>query len=206
MARQTTRTKRYLAAVAALESIPDLMRLSHKTVQVIASKEPCALALAGERRLRHAARVGLFAGSFNPLTRAHVVLVNAALRSAGLDTVIWVCAAASVDKERVERASLVDRLAQMRAFIMGRRHDTLVLLNRGLYVDEAYMIRGLLPPSAELLIIVGFDKIMQIFDPRYYDDRDAALRELFSLAHLLVAPRGDYGADALAALLARPEN
>ena len=206
MARQTVQTLRYLAAVAALDSAPELTRLAHDAARVIASEEPCALALAGGRRLRHAARVGLVAGSFNPLTRAHVTLVNAALRAAGLDAVIWACAAASVDKERVERAALVDRLAQMRAFIVGRRRDALVLLNRGLYVDEARTIRALLAPSAELLILVGFDKIVQIFDPRYYDDRDAALRELFSLARLLVAPRGDDRAEALAALLAQPEN
>lgn len=206
MARQTVQTRRYLAAVAALDSTPEMTRLSHDAARVIASQEPCALALAGERRLRHATRVGLFPGSFNPLTRAHVTLVNAALRAAGLDAVIWACAAASVDKERVERAALVDRLAQMRAFIAGRRRDALVLLNRGLYVDEARTIRPLLAPSAELLILVGFDKIVQIFDPRYYDDRDAALRELFSLARLLVAPRGNDHAEALAALLARPEN
>src|SRR6185437_16830019 len=37
-------------------------------------------------------------------------------------------------------------------------------------------------------------------------DRDAALRALFSLARLLVAPRDGEGAEALAALLAQPEN
>jgi nicotinic acid mononucleotide adenylyltransferase len=120
--------------------------------------------------------------------------------------IIWACAAVSVDKERVERAALVDRLAQMRAFVAGRRRDTLTLLNRGLYVDEARTLRTLLPPEAEVSLLVGYDKIVQIFDPKYYDDRDAALRELFALARLLVAPRGDDGAEALAKLLATPAN
>jgi hypothetical protein len=47
---------------------------------------------------------------------------------------------------------------------------------------------------------------VQILDPRYYDDRDAALRRLFALASFLVAPRGDADADELAALMRRPEN
>jgi hypothetical protein len=94
----------------------------------------------------------------------------------------------------------------MRAFVAGRRRDALVLLNRGLYVDEARTIRALLAPSAELTLIVGYDKIVQIFDPKYYADRDTALRALFSLAHLLVAPREGEGASALAALLAQREN
>ena len=54
--------------------------------------------------------------------------------------------------------------------------------------------------------IVGFDKARQIFDPRYYDDRDAALGALFDAAGLLVAPRGADGAAELAALLDQPAN
>lgn len=206
MANKITQTSRYSAAAKLLDDCATLARLARAAAAVDASEEPCALALAGGRRLRTARRVGLFAGSFNPLTRAHVALVNAALRSAGLDAVIWTCAVASVDKEQVERAALVDRLAQMRAFVAGRRRDALVLLNRGLYVDEARTIRALLSPSADLLILVGYDKIVQIFDPRYYANRDVALHTLFSLADMLVAPRVDDGATTLDALLARPEN
>ena len=206
MPREVSNSRRYHAAVAALDNTSLLARLAHAAATVTASAEPCALALSGGRRLRSARRVGVFAGSFNPLTRAHVELVNAALRTARLDATIWTCAAVSVDKEGVERATLVDRLAQMRAFVAGRRRDTLTLLNRGLYVDEARTLRTLLSPDAELTLLVGYDKVVQIFDPKYYDDRDAALRELFALARLLVAPRGDDGTEALAALLATPEN
>ncbi|HEX5159178.1 MAG TPA: hypothetical protein VFW17_18360 [Ktedonobacterales bacterium] len=206
MAQQITQTRRYHAAVALLDDCSRLARLARAAATVVASDEPRAVELAGGRRLRAALRVGVFAGSFNPLTRAHVALANAARRAAGLDALIWACAAASVDKERVERAALVDRLAQMSAFVVGRRREALALLNRGLYVDEARTLRALLAPSTELTLIVGYDKIVQIFDPKYYADRDAALRALFSLARLLVAPREGEGAEALAALLAQPEN
>ena len=47
---------------------------------------------------------------------------------------------------------------------------------------------------------------MQIFDPRYYDDREAALRRLFGQAAFLVAPRDEHSAADLAALLGRPQN
>lgn len=206
MADEIPQSRRYHAAVALLDDCAALSRLAHTARTVTASEKPYAVTLAGGRRLRAVRRVGVFAGSFNPLTRAHVAMANAALRSAGLDAMIWTCAVASVDKERVERAALVDRLAQMRIFVSGRSHDALALLNRGLYVDEARTMRTLLAPSAELVLLVGFDKIVQIFDPKYYTDRDAALRSLFSLASLLVAPRAGDGAEALAALLAQPEN
>lgn len=206
MTDDVTRNGRYRAVASALDDCASLARLARSAARVVASEESCVVALAGRRRLSTATRVGLFAGSFNPLTQAHVALVNAARRLAGLDVIVWACAAASVDKERVERATLVDRLAQMRAFVATRRYETLVLLNRGLYVDEARMIRSLLAPEADLVILVGFDKIVQIFDSRYYRDRDATLRDLFSLASILVAPRNDDGAEALTTLLAQPEN
>lgn len=206
MVPPATEQNNYRAAATMLDDSVALARLARAAAEVGARTSPSAVPLAGGRRLRAAERVGLFAGSFNPLTRAHVALANAARRVAGLDVVVWVCAVASVDKERVERAALVDRLAQMRAFVAGRRHDALVVLNRGLYVDEARTMRTLLSPSAQLVILVGYDKIVQIFDPRYYADRDRALDALFSLAHLLVAPRDDDGADALARLLSEPRN
>jgi nicotinic acid mononucleotide adenylyltransferase len=73
-------------------------------------------------------------------------------------------------------------------------------------VDQARIARAAFPTLDSLVFLVGFDKIVQIFDPRYYEDRNAALEQLFALATFLVAPRGTDDADALAALLARPEN
>src|SRR5207248_8509577 len=67
-------------------------------------------------------------------------------------------------------------------------------------------MRGALPLVAELVFLVGHDKIVQIFDPRYYSDRDGALRELFALSGFLVAPRAGAGIDELRDLLAEPEN
>jgi nicotinic acid mononucleotide adenylyltransferase len=206
MFTERSERRRYSAAVATLDDCGVLARLARAAASVEADDAPMAVALAGGQRLRAAQRVGLFAGSFNPLTWAHETLVDAAGRAAGLDAIVWVCAVASVDKERVARAALVDRLAQMRAFVAGRRDDALALLNRGLYVDEARLIRSLLAPFASLHILVGYDKVVQIFDPKYYANRDAVLRDLFALADLLVAPRGTDGADALAALLAEPQN
>ncbi len=164
--------------------------------------------LAGQRAILPAARVGVLAGSFNPLTRAHLALAEAARTAAGLDAIAWTCAAVSVDKERVARAALVDRLAQLVAYAR-QGQDTraaVVLVNRGLYVDQATLLRRLVGPARDLAIVVGFDKVVQILDPRYYADRDAALSALFQAARLLVAPRGQDGAERLNALLALPEN
>lgn len=163
--------------------------------------------LAGGEALGSARRVGMFAGSFNPLSVAHVGVVEAARRAQRLDSVIWAFARVTVDKEGVERASLGDRVVHMESYL---RHtaptDSLAVLGAGLYADQAEALRAQLAPGAELWLVVGFDKIVQIFDPRYYADREAALRRLFAAARLLVAPRAGHEQRDLAAALARSEN
>jgi nicotinamide-nucleotide adenylyltransferase len=144
-------------------------------------------------------RVGLLPGSFNPPTNAHVALA-AAGRAAGLACVYFVLAQRTVDKEQVTGIPLADRLA-----LLSRLGEGVATVERGLYVDIATEMRGVLP-GAELVFLVGHDKIVQVFDPKYYQDRDAALDELFGLASFLVAPRGDADEDELGELLARPEN
>jgi len=149
-------------------------------------------------------RLGILPGSFNPPTEAHVALARAG-REAGLSSVIYVLSKRTVDKERVTGIPLADRL-ELLGQIAEAAGDAVAFVNRGLYVDQAAALRAVLPDARALVFLVGYDKIVQIFDPRYYDDRDAALRRLFALASFLVAPRGDADADELAALMRRPEN
>ena len=112
-----------------------------------------------------------------------------------------------VDKEAVERMTLLDRVVLLERVLKSRvQHAGVLLLNRGLYVEQAQGIRAAFPRVRQLHFLLGFDKIVQILDPRYYTDRDRALRELFALAQLLVAPRGGDGEGELKELLARPEN
>ena len=60
-----------------------------------------------------------------------------------------------------------------------RSNVGVVLCNRGLYVEQAEALRQrILAPGQELVFVVGFDKIQQIVDPRYYADRDASLNRL----------------------------
>src|SRR5688572_1324061 len=152
------------------------------------------------------ARLGLLAGSFNPPTIAHQTLALAGLTAGGLDLAWYTLSTRTVDKEIVSGAGLEDRLLLLDLLVEPDRRLGVLLVNRGLYVDQARLVRAAYPSLGELVFLVGFDKIVQIFDPRYYDDRDAALEQLFALATFLVAPRGDDEAPALATLLDRPEN
>ncbi|MEO7020600.1 MAG: hypothetical protein ABI234_10665 [Ktedonobacteraceae bacterium] len=153
----------------------------------------------------------VFPGSFNPPTSAHLAMLQQARTFARHQGGCWQVYAAlskySVDKEAVERMTLLDRVMLLERVLTGQgAHAGIMLLNRGLYVEQGLGIRVAFPRVRRLFFLVGFDKIVQILDPRYYTERDAPLRELFSRAQLLVAPRGANGERELAELLARPEN
>ncbi len=169
---------------------------------------PQALLITGSPRPRGS--IIVFPGSFNPPTNAHLALLKQARSYARAHEPMYLYAAISkqtVDKERVERPLWVDRLMLLDTLLTRRfAHTGILLFNRGLYVEQAEAIRSAFPAVWRILFLLGFDKIVQIFDPHYYQDRDAALQRLFALAEVLVVPRGDDGAEALHALLQQPQN
>jgi nicotinamide-nucleotide adenylyltransferase len=165
----------------------------------------------------------VFPGSFNPPTTAHLAMLKQARqfaarhmgelevgpRATGLQRIQLYAAISKqiVDKEDVERPLLLDRIVLLSTLLSHRLPDTGVMLfNRGLYVEQARALRTAFPALKRLFFLIGFDKIVQILDPHYYEDRDAALVELFELAELLVAPRGTAGVEALTELLREPQN
>ena len=151
-------------------------------------------------------RVGILCGSFNPLTLAHTELAARARETCQLECVFFTLAKVTVDKERVTGLGLADRLLLLSLY--AQRHDCagVALVNRGLYFEQAQAFRSLLGAEAELNFVVGMDKLLQILDPRYYQDREAALRQLFSSASLIVANRGDMAQEEFNQLLDQPEN
>ncbi len=152
----------------------------------------------------------VFPGSFNPPTNAHLAMLQQAREFGREHGGMGVYAAMSkrtTDKETVERPLLVDRIVLLETVLHNHLPSTgIVLFNRGLYVEQAEAIRGQFHEVKQLYFLLGFDKIVQIFDPHYYQDRDKALRELFALAETLVAPRAGAGPAELSKLLAQPEN
>jgi nicotinic acid mononucleotide adenylyltransferase len=170
----------------------------------LAEQAQPAFALAYPPALPTPRRLGVLTGSFNPLTRAHVALVQAGLR-AGLETVLLAITVQTIDKERVTGLALDERLELLIRYARRRRRLAVGAFNHGLYVDQARALAARWPRST-LAFLIGFDKLLQILDPRYYDDREAALSALFARADLLVAPRDRAGPEDVEALRARPEN
>ena len=151
-------------------------------------------------------RLGVLCGSFNPLTLAHVVLAQHACRAFHLDQLLYTVAKVTVDKERVTGMGLEDRLLLLLLHVEQQQHLGVALVNRGLYFEQAQAFQSLFDKPVELFFIVGMDKLVQILDARYYQDREAALDQLFALTSLVVANRGEMAQQAFDELLQRPDN
>jgi nicotinamide-nucleotide adenylyltransferase len=194
------------AFLAALYDLALLRRLSRYIDETREASQPQSKAVttpAGNLRSRP---LVLLPGAFNPPTTAHLALAEASLRAIPDAQLSFTLGTTTINKEQIERATLLDRLLVLDQ--MARRVGNLgvMLTNRGLYVEQAAAARAAFPQLTDLYFVVGYDKIEQIFDARYYHDRDAALTALFALAKLLVAPRASHEEADVNRLLNRPEN
>jgi nicotinic acid mononucleotide adenylyltransferase len=189
-------------------TVHNLKRIQCQLTQLQVETLPRALIVAGSPQPRE--NILVFSGSFNPPTTAHLALLKQAQQFAHQHEPMFVYAAFSThttDKETVERPLLLDRILLLKRLLYTRLpHAGILLFNRGLYIEQAQAIHTSFPRVKRIFFLMGFDKIAQILDPRYYDDRDSVLSALFKLAVLLVAPRGNAGRQELADLLRQPEN
>jgi len=190
------------------EAIYDLQRLStlHTALNALEVTAVPTTRLLLPDPLPSVRRVGLLCGSFNPLTLAHTDLAERAREVMGLDIVIFTLAKVTVDKEQVTGLSLEDRLLLLSLYAQRHPQVGVALVNRGLYFEQAQAFRARLGQQVQLFFVVGMDKLLQILDPKYYQDRDAALRQLFTLASLIVANRGEMAQAEFEHILEQPEN
>lgn len=190
------------------DTIQRLQRIQAVLDQLNPDTEPQALLVPGSAQPR--TTIIVFPGSFNPPTNAHIALLQQArlfARTHGATSLYAAISKRIIDKEKVERPTLLDRIDLLDTVLHRYLQDTgIMLFNRGLYVEQAQAVRASFPQVKHLYFLLGFDKIVQIFDPHYYKDRDASLVALFNIAELLVAPRGNDGEKELNELLHRPEN
>jgi nicotinic acid mononucleotide adenylyltransferase len=127
-----------------------------------------------------APRVGVYPGSFNPPTVAHLAIARSARRHAELSRVDFVVSRVALGKEHVElpllddRVSVLEHVARSHPWLRVRVTDARLLVD----IAHGYDV-----------LVMGADKWAQVLDPSWYGSdaaRDAALAEL---PRVLVAPR-----------------
>ena len=186
----------------------DLKRLFHlrEILEALDPREPPRALFFDPPPNLSLQRAGILSGSFNPPTLAHVELGLRARKSFRLDAVLFMISRVTVDKEEAGGLSLEDRLLILSSLAGDLGWACVAVVNRGLYYEQACALRSLLGNRPRLYFIMGTDKVVQILDPRYYDDREKALLTLFTEAQLIAAPREGLGSPQLEELLDRNEN
>lgn len=129
-------------------------------------------------------RVGVYPGTFNPPTVAHLAVARAARDQRRLDRVVLAVSVRPINKEHVEVPTFEDRVAVLHA-VAAAEGDWL-----GVAVTEHRLLVDIARPYD--VLVMGADKWHQVIDPQYYGDdpaaRDAAVAALPELAIARRAP------------------
>ncbi|WP_456337088.1 hypothetical protein [Fervidibacter sacchari] len=151
-------------------------------------------------------RLGVFSGSFNPPTVAHVRMCEHAQRQLGLHEILLLLAIVNVDKTQFD-FSLQERAEMMLAVAQERSDWSVALCSHGRFVEKAKAVAEAYPEGTEVWFIVGHDTLVRIFEPRFYSDMPMhrALEHFFRLARLAVFPRGSTDEKAIREFLSRDE-
>ena len=141
-------------------------------------------------------RRGVFPGSFDPLTVAHVAVADAAVATLGLGRLELSVSQDALGKPHLD-GTAHDRVADLRTALSGRPGWEVVVTTARLLADVS---------AGYDAVVLGADKLAQVLDPAWYADgpgtreaeaaRDAALRRLPTVA---VSPRSGQPLDALVA-------
>lgn len=135
----------------------------------------------GNRNLVAVAGHGVYPGSFDPLTVAHLAIADAARAQCGLDRLDLVVSHVALAKEDRRQTPPAERLVQIERATPDRP-----------WLSARDTVAQLLADIADGydLLVVGADKWLQLHDPRFYGGSEGAMRSaLARLPPVAVAPR-----------------
>ena len=159
---------------------------------------------ATPRNFRQTKKLGIFSGSFNPLTLAHIKMVEDTVAKYQLDELLLLLAKANVDKP-VFGLPLAARLLTLKKYAENRPKISVGVSSHGRYIDKVRALKTLFSPDTAFNFIVGYDTLVRIFDAKYYTDFHAELQALFASARIIVANRASADIKTIKTFMAQPE-
>ena len=148
--------------------------------------------------------MGILDSSFNPMTFAHTKMIEETRRMIGAGEMLLMLSGANVDK-KIFGADLGQRLAMMKAFASTESDLSVAGCSHARFIDKAIALRPLYPDATSFFFILGFDTLQRLFDPKYYDDMESDLSELFSLCSIVSANRDRNSQGEMQEFMKRPE-
>jgi hypothetical protein len=126
-------------------------------------------------------RTGVYPGSFDPPTVAHLAVAEAAVVAGRLDRLDMVVSEVTLGKEDRDAPTAAERVAALRDLAAGRPWLNAAVTPHRLLVDIA---------AGYDVVVVGADKWAQVVDPAWYGGSAQARDEAVGrLPEVLVAPR-----------------
>ena len=133
-------------------------------------------------------KLGIFSGSFNPITIAHIKMVEEAREQYRLDEMLLLLAKANVDKDEFG-LPFAGRILTLKRYAETKNNISIGVSSHGRYIDKVAALKACYPPDTVFYFIVGYDTLVRIFDPKYYTDLNAELEKLFSQCRFIAANR-----------------
>jgi nicotinic acid mononucleotide adenylyltransferase/predicted RNA-binding protein with PIN domain len=143
-------------------------------------------------------KTGVYPGSFDPLTIAHLAIADAAVRAASLDRLDLALSSIALGKEHGGHSSTDERVGAIRRAARARAWLGVTVTDAQLIADIAH---------AYDVVVMGADKWAQVRDPAWYGGDEAARDvALASLPRVLVAPRPGFDVEGAEVLDIGPEH
>ena len=159
---------------------------------------------AGSSLPERGKKLGVFSGSFNPLTLAHTKMIEDTIDEYQLDELLLLLAKANVDKA-VFGLPLAARLLTLKEYTKSREKISVGVSSHGRYIDKVTALKTISPPETEFHFIVGYDTLVRIFDPKYYTDFHTELEALFIEARFIVANRAEADIKTIESFMNQPK-
>jgi len=147
--------------------------------------------------------LGVLDSSFDPPTLAHCRLLDLAYEAGSFDARLLLAARTNVDKS-VSTDPLIDRVRMMGLLASEMPNAAVGITAHALFVDKARALRQLFGETCEITFVLGYDTLVRLFEPKYYEDMDEALRELLGMAKVVFANRAGSGHAEIERFLASP--
>lgn len=163
-----------------------------------ASQQPGVVRFDSGRRFRP--RIAVLPSAFNPPTVAHVRLLEIACAVEGMTGAAALLSTRNVDKG-IYGASLADRVGMLVSLNQDRPDIAILAANAARIPDQAQALR-VAHPDAAFDFVVGYDTLIRVFDPRYYDDMARDLTGFFEHHRLIAMNRGEVTVDEVRRFLA----
>jgi nicotinate (nicotinamide) nucleotide adenylyltransferase len=172
--------------------IPEL----EKIIRSLAEAQQPAIQVI-RRTAGESQRLGIFASSFNPVTRAHIELMRRAREQFALDETLALAGIANADKSLYD-CSLEERLRMLELALQNHSQTSVGLSSHAYFVDMLDGLATAYPSRTELHFVVGFDTFERVLDPsdkytglyhRNFTDRHEALEFLLTRSRFIVAGR-----------------